>query len=39
MKQWYQITLHSQLGPREGKLFLHRKGDGTVRGYPVPGWV
>lgn len=32
MKQWYQVTLHSQLGPREGKLFLHRKGDGTVNG-------
>ena len=32
MKQWYQITLYSQMGPRGGKLFLQQSGDGTVQG-------
>ena len=32
MREEYHVTLYSQMGPREGKLFLHGKGDGTVRG-------
>lgn len=32
MKQHYQLTLYSQMGPREGCLLLHRDGDGSVWG-------
>lgn len=32
MQQQYQLTLHSQMGPREGTLALQREGDGSVWG-------
>lgn len=32
MKQQYQLTLHSQMGPREGTLALQQEGDGSVWG-------
>ena len=32
MKQRYQLTLYSQMGPREGCLLLNQDGDGSVWG-------